>query len=325
MTEWWIEHHFNPRIKLRLVWYVLGEFSEVKYLENRSPCYMCCTPQTTQNFIQIKSALYLQTYTEVGVTASGPGQLSIIEGNMNLALWQKILKDNIRSSVGELKLKRKSVMQQDNDHKHESKSTSDWVGNKINAWGWLKVENWTPAKCCGVTSKEPFIFTNLCCRTVRRVGRKPTNNVRQYSTAVVAVKGATNETKPASQFRQDKSSCAASLPRNVPHSVYVIYQTYTPNLAFSLGCVYSHPSLWLANASFNPFSTTESACRLLEIISHQPPICMSSMFPASDVVTNLQLCSHAEMNHFKSKLSDWTSYYFQGPIGFSHTIDVIII
>lgn len=139
MTEWWIEHHFNPRKKWRLVWYVLGEFSEVKYLEDRSPCYICCTPQTTQNFIQIKSALYLQTYTEVGVTASGPGQLSIIEGNMNLALWQKILKDNIRSSVGELKLKLKSVMQQDNDHKHESKSTSDWVGNKINAWGWLKV------------------------------------------------------------------------------------------------------------------------------------------------------------------------------------------
>lgn len=156
---------------------------------------------------------------------------------------------------------------------------------------------------------------------MRRVGPKPTNNVRQYSTAVIAVKGATNGTKPASQFRQDKSSCAASQTRNVPHSVYVIYQTYTPNLAFSLGCVYSHPSLWLDNASvgsFNPFSTTESACRHLEIISHQPPICVSSMFPASDVVTNLQLCSHAEMNHFKSKLSDWTSYYFQGPIGFSH-------
>lgn len=97
----------------------------MKYLEDRSPCYICCTPQTTQKFIQIKIALYLQTYTEVGVTASGPGQLSIIEGNMNLALWQKILKDNIRSSVGELTLKRKSVMQQDNDHKHESKSTSD--------------------------------------------------------------------------------------------------------------------------------------------------------------------------------------------------------
>ncbi|KAF7669235.1 hypothetical protein LDENG_00220820 [Lucifuga dentata] len=47
--------------------------------------------------------------------ASGPGQLAIIEGNMNSALYQKILRKNVRSSVSDLKLKPNWVMQQDND------------------------------------------------------------------------------------------------------------------------------------------------------------------------------------------------------------------
>ncbi|KAF7651873.1 hypothetical protein LDENG_00104190, partial [Lucifuga dentata] len=37
--------------------------------------------------------------------ASGPGRLAIIEGNMNSALYQKILKENVRSSVCDVKLK----------------------------------------------------------------------------------------------------------------------------------------------------------------------------------------------------------------------------
>ncbi|KAF7664072.1 hypothetical protein LDENG_00190380 [Lucifuga dentata] len=51
--------------------------------------------------------------------ALGPGQLAIIEGNMNCMNYQRILKENIRSSVCELKLKRNWVMQQGNDSKHE--------------------------------------------------------------------------------------------------------------------------------------------------------------------------------------------------------------
>ncbi len=44
---------------------------------------------------------------------------------MNSALYQKILKENVWSSVCDLKLKRTWVMQQDNDPKHTSKSTSE--------------------------------------------------------------------------------------------------------------------------------------------------------------------------------------------------------
>ncbi len=41
---------------------------------------------------------------------SGPGWLAIIDGTMNSALYQKILKENVRSSVCDLKLKRTWVM-----------------------------------------------------------------------------------------------------------------------------------------------------------------------------------------------------------------------
>ncbi len=59
--------------------------------------------------------------------ASGPEWLAIIDGTMNSALYQNILKENVQPSVCDLKLKRTWVMQQDNDPKHTSKSTSEWL------------------------------------------------------------------------------------------------------------------------------------------------------------------------------------------------------
>ena len=69
--------------------------------------------------------------------ASGPGRLAIIDGTMNSALYQKILKENVRPSVRDLKLKHTWVMQQDNDPKHASKSTSEWLKkNKMKVLEW---------------------------------------------------------------------------------------------------------------------------------------------------------------------------------------------
>ncbi|KAK3506739.1 hypothetical protein QTP70_021775 [Hemibagrus guttatus] len=59
--------------------------------------------------------------------ASGPGRLAVINGTMNSAVYQKVLKENVRPSVCDLKLKRTWVLQQDNDPKHSSKSTSEWL------------------------------------------------------------------------------------------------------------------------------------------------------------------------------------------------------
>ncbi len=69
--------------------------------------------------------------------ASGPGRLAITDGTVNSALYQKILKENVQPSVCDLKLKRTWVMQQDNDPKHTSKSTSEWLKeNKIKVLEW---------------------------------------------------------------------------------------------------------------------------------------------------------------------------------------------
>ncbi len=65
---------------------------------------------------------------------SGPGRLSIIDGTMNSALYQKILKENVQPSVYDLKLKRTWVMQQEWRKQNEgfgvakskSRLKSDW-------------------------------------------------------------------------------------------------------------------------------------------------------------------------------------------------------
>ncbi|KAK3538185.1 hypothetical protein QTP70_032718 [Hemibagrus guttatus] len=69
--------------------------------------------------------------------ASGPGRLAVINGTMNSAVYQNILKENVRPSVYDLKLKRTWVLQQDNDPKHTSKSTSEWLKkNKMKTLEW---------------------------------------------------------------------------------------------------------------------------------------------------------------------------------------------
>uniref|UniRef100_A0A1B8Y1H7 JmjC domain-containing protein n=1 Tax=Xenopus tropicalis TaxID=8364 RepID=A0A1B8Y1H7_XENTR len=56
---------------------------------------------------------------------------------MNSTVYQKILKENVRPSVRQLKLKRSWVLQQDNDPKHTSKSTSEWLKkNKMKTLEW---------------------------------------------------------------------------------------------------------------------------------------------------------------------------------------------
>jgi len=52
--------------------------------------------------------------------ASGPGRLAVINGTMNSAVYQKLLKENVQPSVRDLKLKRTWVL-------HTSKSTSEWL------------------------------------------------------------------------------------------------------------------------------------------------------------------------------------------------------
>ncbi len=66
-------------------------------------------------------------------TASEPGRLAIIDGIMNSELYQQI-KENVRTPVWEMNLKRKWVIQQDNNPKHTSHSIKEWLKkNKVNS------------------------------------------------------------------------------------------------------------------------------------------------------------------------------------------------
>ena len=62
--------------------------------------------------------------------ASGPGLLAIIDVKMNSQVYQDILQENVRLSVCQLKLNRSWVTQQDNEPKHRSKSTTEWLQQK---------------------------------------------------------------------------------------------------------------------------------------------------------------------------------------------------
>ncbi|CAJ0958446.1 unnamed protein product [Ranitomeya imitator] len=68
---------------------------------------------------------------------SGPGRFAVVNGTINSAVYQEILKENVRPSVRDFKLKRTCIMQQDNDPKHTSKSTCEWLKkNKMKTLEW---------------------------------------------------------------------------------------------------------------------------------------------------------------------------------------------
>ncbi|KAK3559328.1 hypothetical protein QTP86_012756, partial [Hemibagrus guttatus] len=100
--------------------------------------YVCRKSNTTfQKKNIIPTVKYGGGSVMVCFAASGPGRLAVINGTMNSAVYQKILKENVRPSVCDLKLKRTWVLQQDNDPKHTSKSTSEWLKkNKMKTLEW---------------------------------------------------------------------------------------------------------------------------------------------------------------------------------------------
>ena len=69
--------------------------------------------------------------------ALGPGQLAVINVKINSQVYQDILQKNVRLFVHQVKHNKSWVMQQDNDPKHRSKSTTEWLQQKkIRLLGW---------------------------------------------------------------------------------------------------------------------------------------------------------------------------------------------
>ena len=70
-------------------------------------------------------------------TARGTGALHKIDGIMRQGNYVDILKQHLKTSVGNLKLGRKWVFQMDNDPKHTSKVVAKWLkDNKVKVLEW---------------------------------------------------------------------------------------------------------------------------------------------------------------------------------------------
>ncbi|KAJ4949555.1 hypothetical protein JOQ06_021065 [Pogonophryne albipinna] len=60
----------------------------------------------------------------------GPGRLIRVKERMNGAMYREILSDNLLPSARALKMKRGWVFQHDNDPKHTTRATKEWLRKK---------------------------------------------------------------------------------------------------------------------------------------------------------------------------------------------------
>ncbi len=63
-------------------------------------------------------------------SAKGPGRLICVKERMNGAMYRDILSENLLPSARALKMKRGWVFQHDNDPKHTTRATKEWLRKK---------------------------------------------------------------------------------------------------------------------------------------------------------------------------------------------------
>ncbi len=65
------------------------------------------------------------------ISSAGTGDLFKVEGIMNSVKYQSILVQNLQASARKLKRKRNFIFQHDNNPKHTSKLTKEWLHQKM--------------------------------------------------------------------------------------------------------------------------------------------------------------------------------------------------
>jgi hypothetical protein len=63
-------------------------------------------------------------------SAAGIGRLVRFEGKMNRAKYREILDENMLQNTQDLRLGRRFLFQQDNDHKHTANTMQEWRQGK---------------------------------------------------------------------------------------------------------------------------------------------------------------------------------------------------
>ncbi|KAK3542248.1 hypothetical protein QTP86_021468 [Hemibagrus guttatus] len=128
-----------PRTTVRAIIYKWQKHGTVENLP-RSGRPTKITPRAQRQLIQEVTKDPTTTSKELQASLASVKDLEdllVINGTMNSAVYQKILKENVRQSVCDLKLKQTWVLQQENDPKHTNKSTSEWLKkNKMKTLEW---------------------------------------------------------------------------------------------------------------------------------------------------------------------------------------------
>ena len=138
------------------------------------------------------------------VASTGTGNLVKVEGHMNSSQYQQILDKNVQESVTKLKLRRGWIFQQDNDPKHCSKSTKEFMQkHKYNLLEWPSqspdlniIENvWIDLKQA-VYARKPRNLTELEAFCLEEWAKVPparlqglVSGYRRRLQAVLAAKG----------------------------------------------------------------------------------------------------------------------------------------
>ena len=127
------------------------------------------------------------------VASTGTADLVKVEGHMNSSQYQQILDKNVQESVTKLKLRRDWIFQQDNDPKHCSKSTKEFMQkHKYNLLEWPSqspdlniIENvWIDLKQA-VNARKPRNLTELEAFCMEEWAKTP--DFRDLSVAIGGV------------------------------------------------------------------------------------------------------------------------------------------
>ncbi len=137
-------------------------------------------------------------------SAKGTGRLICVKERMNGAMYREILSENLLSSARALKMKCGWVFQHDNDPKHTTRATKEWLRKKhFKVLEWPSqspdlnpIENlWRELKVC-VAQRQPQNITALeeiCMEEWAKIPATVCENLvktyRKRLTSVIANKG----------------------------------------------------------------------------------------------------------------------------------------
>uniref|UniRef100_A0A8C7SUX3 Transposase Tc1-like domain-containing protein n=1 Tax=Oncorhynchus mykiss TaxID=8022 RepID=A0A8C7SUX3_ONCMY len=155
-------------------------------------------------------------------SAKGTGRLHRIEGRMDGAMYRKILANNLLPSVRALKMGRGWVFQHDNDLKHTTRATKEWLRKKH-----LKVLEW-PSQSSDLNPIE-----NLWRELKIHIAQRQPRNLKDLEKVCMeewAKKPCCSVCKPGQELQEtyDLCNCKQRFLYQILSSAFLMYQMMIP-------------------------------------------------------------------------------------------------